>query len=242
MITYDALAEHYADRAGYSSDLYNTLLGFGLTPRHHVLDLGCGTGLGSRPLVESEFRVTGLDQSKRMIAAAREQLPRATWIEGLAEAMPFPAAEFDAAICAQSFHRFDKTKAFDELVRVLRPRSLVAIWWKVLMNDDPVRLVRDAVAREFGIESPAEGLSGGFKEFYAAPLTDQTLRVVPWHVMTPLRSYLQYERSRLTVHEALGLRTKPYFDALEARLQGEGSGTVALSYLQFVYVARTPQR
>ncbi|MBV8491026.1 MAG: class I SAM-dependent methyltransferase, partial [Candidatus Eremiobacteraeota bacterium] len=95
MTTYEALAAHYApDRLGYSNDLYNTLLGFGLTPRFRVLDVGCGTGLGSRVMIENGMSVTGVDASKTMIELARERYPAATWVEGKAEALPFQEATF----------------------------------------------------------------------------------------------------------------------------------------------------
>jgi ubiquinone/menaquinone biosynthesis C-methylase UbiE len=244
MTTYDRLAEHYAvDRLGYSNDLYNTLLGFGLTPRNHVLDVGCGTGLGSRSLIENGVRVTGVDSSKAMLALAREWFPAATWIEGRAEALPFSEPGFDAAISAQAFHRFDKPKALAEFVRVLRPGGLVAIWWKVLMNDDPVCILRDDVARGLAAEPPSEGLSSGFKEFYAAPLIHQTLRVIPWHVTSSLRAYLEYERSRMDVYETFGSKTNEYLAELERRLSahlGAGAGFLPLNYLQFVYVGWAP--
>ena len=245
MTNYDALAAHYAaERLGYSNDLYNTLLGFGLTPRDHVLDVCCGTGLGSRPLIENGFRVTGLDNSKGMLEKARAQLPAATWTEGSALAMPFEPRTFDAAISAQAFHRFeDKAKALAELARVLKPRGIVAIWWKVLMSDDPVKILRDTIAHELGKQPAPEGLTGGFKDFYAASLTDQTLRVVPWRVTMTLRDYMQYERSRMTVVEALHDKAGAYFNELEKRLRqryGQDDLLMPLSYMQFAYLARTP--
>ena len=243
MTTFDTLAAHYvAGRTGYSNELYGALASFGLAPSHHVLDVGCGTGLASRPLIENAVRVTGVDVSAPMLAKARDHYPSATWVEGSAEALPFEAHAFDAAISAQAFHHVDRTKAIAEVVRVVKPGGIVGIWWKVLMDQDPVAQLRARVAREMGAEPPHSGLKGGFKEFYAGALVDPTLRVIPWHATVSLVDYLNYERSRKSVRDAFGSRSERYFEELERRLAEMLGGRptyLALSYVQYLYVART---
>ena len=244
MTAFDSLAEDYdTGRIGYSNDLYNALVGYGLTQRHHVLDVGAGTGLASRPLVENGFRVTGVDASEKMLEKARQRYPSATWVAGSAEALPFGAHTFDAAISAQTFHHLDGEKAIAELVRVLKPGGIIAIWWKILSNDDPVKQLRDQVSRGMGVQLPPSGLGRGFKEFYAAKLNAYALRVVPWHVTVAINDFMRYERSRKNVRDAFGARADQYFSQLETKLRehaGVRSAYVPLDYMQFVYLARTP--
>lgn len=246
MTTFDTLAAYYdAGRTGYSNELYDTLASFGLSPRDRVLDVGCGTGLASRPLIENAFAVTGVDVSDPMLAKARERYPTATWIEGSAEALPFQPHTFDAAISAQVFHHVDRAKAIAELVRVLKPGGTIGIWWKVLMDRDPVAQLRVRVAQEMGLEAPASGLRGGFKEFYAGSLVDPTLRVIPWQLTASIDDYLNYERSRKIVRDTFGSRSDRYFEQLDRRLRemlGDGPRPLALSYVQYLYVARTPSK
>jgi ubiquinone/menaquinone biosynthesis C-methylase UbiE len=244
MTTFDALADDYdAGRLGYSNDVYNALLGFGLSQRHRVLDIACGTGLASRPLIENGFSVTGVDMSEPMLEKARRRFPSATWVAGDAQALPFADAHFDAAIAAQAFHWVDRTKAIAEAARVVKPGGVLAFWWKVLGSEDAVLETRNAVAREMGVDPPQSGLTRGFKEFYAAPLADHTLRVIPWRTMMTIDEYVKYERSRSSVRTALGSRSDAYFHQLENALHerfGAGNAAMTLSYVQFLYMARRP--
>ena len=243
MTTFDELAEAYeAGRIGYSTELYNMLVGFGLNPKLTVIDVGCGTGLASRPLIENGFHVTGIDVSEPMLEKARSRFP-GTWIVAPAEKIPFTDSNFDVAICAQSIHHFKRPAAVAEMIRVVKPGGIVAVWWKVLSGEDPVKMLRDDVAADLGADSLPSGLAGGFKEFYAAPLTDHMLRVIPWQSMIGLEELIVSERSRKIVRDRLGSRAEEYFKKFERRLRdrfGEGNPRIPLNYVQFLYAARKP--
>lgn len=47
-----------------------------------VLELACGTGRIARALAAAGFEVVGLDQSQRMVDAARERAPEVAWVRG----------------------------------------------------------------------------------------------------------------------------------------------------------------
>lgn len=240
--TFDSLADHYdAGRIGYANEMYNHLVDFGLTPKHRILDVGCGTGLASGPLVDNDFNVVGVDPSEPMLAHAKRRYPEAQWVAGIAEKLPFDDASFDAAISAQAIHRVDRAVAIAEIRRVLKPNGLVAIWWKHLMGDDTVKIMRDESATELGIDVPPSGLRGGFKEFYGAPWRDHTLRVVPWRTSMPLSQVVQMERSRGNVRDRMGDRIEAYIAAFERRLRerfGEGDPYVPLSFTHYLYLAK----
>jgi ubiquinone/menaquinone biosynthesis C-methylase UbiE len=242
MTSFDTLASDYeVGRLGYSNEVYNSLVAYGLSPAHKLLDIGCGTGLAGAPLIQNDYNLTGIDPSEPMLAVAKRQYPQATWVCARAEALPFEAASFDAAISAQAFHHVAVPTALAEIIRVLRPRGIVAIWWKNLMSDDPIKQLRDDVARELGFTPLAGGWRGGFKEFYAAGFSETAIRVLPWSTVTTLSRFLQYERSRKIVRETFGSSAEPYFAQLESRLRetfGEGDPTLPLSYMQFLYLAK----
>jgi ubiquinone/menaquinone biosynthesis C-methylase UbiE len=57
-----------------------------------TLDVACGTGFLTRHL---RGQVVGLDASERMLEAARDQAPGATFVRGDALSLPFEDAAFD---------------------------------------------------------------------------------------------------------------------------------------------------
>ena len=240
--TFDSLAENYdAGRIGYAPEIYTHLVANGLDSRRSVLDIGCGTGLASALLVENGYRVTGVDPSEAMLAHAKRRYPGAEWVVGTAEKLPFKDASFDAVISAQIMHRVDRAAAMNEILRVLRPGGVAGIWWRHLMGDDAVKLMRDEAAAEVGIEAPLAGLRGGFKEFYAAPFREHALRVVPWRASMPLSQVVQMERSRGNVHDRMGERLEAYIEAFERRLRerfGAGDPYIPLSYTHYLYLAK----
>ncbi len=228
-------------RTGYSNELYDAIAAYGLRRGASILDVGCGTGVASEPFVANGFPVTGVDPSDAMLAVAQQRLPNATFTKGEAEALPFPNERFDVAVNAQTYHWVDRAKALSEAYRVLRKNGIVAVWWKNLMAYDPVKMARDEVFLSLGKEPAESGLTGGFREFYASQFKEQTLRVLPWRIATPLDEYIKYERARGVVHVALGNQLDEYIGRLERRLReqaGAGNPTLSIAFIQYLYMAK----
>lgn len=240
---YSKLAEGFeASQIGYSSDLYAVLAENGLKTTGAILDVACGTGLASEPLAKAGAKITGIDASDEMLEYARARMPGQTWQTGDAANLEFSDNAFDAAICAQAFHWFDRPAAMREMIRVVKPGGVVAVWWKHLMSDDPVKLLRDRTAKELGKEPPAAGLQGGFVEFYSSPLLDHALRVVPWRFATTVEKLIASERASGSVAAAYGADAPEYFERLASALHAQygGAEAVSVGYLQFVYTGKKP--
>jgi ubiquinone/menaquinone biosynthesis C-methylase UbiE len=96
---YDAIADAYLERFGVSTvrqKWLRRLLARLPVTGGRVLDLGCGAGIPvARELESLGHTVVGIDGSAQQIARARQNVPRATFIEGdmceLAFAAIFPA-------------------------------------------------------------------------------------------------------------------------------------------------------
>ena len=105
-----------------------------LEPAQRVLDVACGTGVLAREAasrVGDAGLVAGLDANRGMVTVASRLEPRVQWHAGVAEALPFPDASFDAVLSQFGLMFFsDRARALQEMLRVLAPggRLAVAVW------------------------------------------------------------------------------------------------------------------
>jgi SAM-dependent methyltransferase len=113
-----------------------------------VLDLGAGTGKLTAVLVGLGAAVTAVEPDAAMLAELRRQVPSARALHGPAEAIPLPDASVDAALCGQSMHWFDMSRAVPEIGRVLVPGGALGALWN--SDDDRVEWVA-------GLQDVAEG-------------------------------------------------------------------------------------
>lgn len=125
---YDRLWRHYNQ-----ATLWATV---GVVPWERlgrVLDVGCGTGLLEEAAQRShpQTRMIGVDVSPAMLQQARGKLgaaERVSWVNALAEGLPFASASFDAVVCANSFHYFRQPlRVVVEFRRVLRPGGWLVV-------------------------------------------------------------------------------------------------------------------
>nr|BFD86838.1 methyltransferase domain-containing protein [Streptomyces sp. Xyl84] len=106
----------------------------GITGDHRTLDLGCGSGQTTRlaALRAARGRALGLDLSGPMLAEARacaerEGITNVSFTQGDAQAHPFEAGAFDAAISRFGVMFFaDPVAAFGNVGRALRPGGRLA--------------------------------------------------------------------------------------------------------------------
>ena len=103
-----------------------------------LLDLGAGTGKLTRMLTGTD--VVAAEPLSSMRDRFARVLPGVPLVAGVAEALPFRDAVFDAAVCAQAFHWFDGERALAEIHRVLTGAGGLALIWNV--KDESMDWVR----------------------------------------------------------------------------------------------------
>jgi SAM-dependent methyltransferase len=121
-----------------------------------ILDLGCGTGHLTAQIADAGARVTGVDRSAEMVAAAREAYPALTFAVADACALPF-AGEFDAAFSNATLHWVhDASGALRSISRALRPGGRFVAEFGGRGNIRAMQEAFDAVLVELGA-ARAEG-------------------------------------------------------------------------------------
>jgi ubiquinone/menaquinone biosynthesis C-methylase UbiE len=105
----------------------------------HVLDVGCGLGRSLTELaaLAPQGKVMGVDPSDVMIdMAARHAgklvaLGRVQVVTATVEALPFPNASFDKALCVHVVYFWrDLGRSFSEIARILKPGGRLALLFR----------------------------------------------------------------------------------------------------------------
>jgi ubiquinone/menaquinone biosynthesis C-methylase UbiE len=141
---YDAIAGTYAGWAARISDpareKWTAFLLETLPAGAALLDLGCGNGLPSTRDLAGRFNVTGVDISIRQIEAARQHVPRATFIHADLMDLEFGCQSFAAVTAFYSLIHLPRDEQPLLLSRVaswLRPGGyLVAVFGVTDSADD----------------------------------------------------------------------------------------------------------
>ena len=110
-----------------------------------LLDVACGTGRFLAQIKSNWPRlpVTGIDLSPFYLAEARERLApwsRVRFVEGAAEALPFPEAQFNVVTSVYLVHELPRKvrhAALREMARVLKPGGLLVIVDSLQHGDRP---------------------------------------------------------------------------------------------------------
>lgn len=96
-----------------------------------MLDVGCGTGVTARYLVDHVGRLHGVDLSSDAVAAASADVPGACFEAYDGGRLPFDDAAFDMVFAICVLHHVevpDRHVFAAELSRVVRPGGVVVVW------------------------------------------------------------------------------------------------------------------
>ncbi|WP_329740417.1 class I SAM-dependent methyltransferase [Dyella sp. A6] len=129
----DRVADYVRYRPDYPQALIDWLRNeHGMTADWQVADVGAGTGISSKLLLDAGLTVTAVEPNAAMRAAAAAWLddnPRFAAVDGRADATGLTDASVDLVTVAQAFHWFDPETTRREFRRILRPGRPAAIFW-----------------------------------------------------------------------------------------------------------------
>src|SRR5207248_4066303 len=103
----------------------------GCCPRRRgtVVDLGAGTGLATRFLVDRADNVVAVEPDERMRWVLAERVPGARAVDGRGQSIPLPDAAADVVLASTSWHWMDPLPTLAEVGRVLVPGGVLAVMW-----------------------------------------------------------------------------------------------------------------
>jgi len=129
-------ADYARFRPSYPAALIDAIFkGMGAVETLRVVDVGAGTGISSRMLLERGAQVLAVEPNAEMRAEAAQSGLDVR--DARADALGLPAAVADVVTCFQAFHWFANAEAVRELVRVLRSGGRLAIVFNERDDNEP---------------------------------------------------------------------------------------------------------
>src|SRR5580704_15931790 len=129
--SFDQMAQLYARARGAPPpELLDAVRSF-VPPPADALEIGCGPGNASLPLLERGFRIHAVELGENLAAFARKRLaafPFTVEVGKLEEATLQPAS-VDLVVCSAAFHWLDRERALRQVLKVLRPGGAFALIW-----------------------------------------------------------------------------------------------------------------
>jgi SAM-dependent methyltransferase len=126
-------------RPGYPPEILRILRGFcDLNEKTVVADIGSGTGIFTRMLLETGAAVYGVEPNPEMRREAESEcadFPNFRSAAGTAENTGLPDTALDLITAAQAFHWFHAPEAKIEFQRILKPEGFCVLLWNNRRTD-----------------------------------------------------------------------------------------------------------
>ena len=94
-----------------------------------AVDVGAGTGLFTRTLMDKAAQVIAVEPDARMREVLTARSPGVRVVEGQGESIPLPDAAADAVFVSSAWHWMDPERAIPEIGRVLRDGGRLGLIW-----------------------------------------------------------------------------------------------------------------
>jgi SAM-dependent methyltransferase len=138
--SFDQMAQLYSRARGAPPPALFDAVAVFVPPPADALEIGCGPGNASLPLLERGFRIHAVEVGENLAAFARQRLAAFPFtVEvGKFEDASLQVASVDLVVCSSAFHWLDRERALRQVVKVLKPGGALALIW-----GSPCRTVED---------------------------------------------------------------------------------------------------
>ena len=135
----DRVDNYVRYRPGYPGEVLDLLRDrCGLTRQAQIADIGCGTGIFTRILLENGNPVFGIEPNQEMREAGDGFLagfPNFRSIGATAEKTTLKDGSVDFVTAAQAAHWFDREPTRREFARILKPGGWVVLLWNERLTE-----------------------------------------------------------------------------------------------------------
>jgi SAM-dependent methyltransferase len=130
--TFDSASSLYDQaRPRYPAELFDTLITYaGLGAGDQVLEIGCATGIATRPLAERGLHIVSVELGEHLAAVAADQLAAYRQVEVICADFESwaPIQTFDLVVAATAWHWIDPSVRCQLAWEALRPGGHLAFW------------------------------------------------------------------------------------------------------------------
>lgn len=159
--------EYQKHRRSYDPRLYKLLFSLLSERKLTILDIGCGTGKSTEPLLleagKRKVSVVGVDPDEAMLREARLSAKKKKllidYVKGTAELLPFKKEGLDGVISGTAFHWFGNKRAIRKIKTSLKEHGIFLIFWT-----QRIKSSKPAVGSELYKKYKWRGIPKKFKE------------------------------------------------------------------------------
>jgi SAM-dependent methyltransferase len=244
------VAGYDAGRPDYPPDVYRVLVErCGLGAGVRVLEIGPGTGMVTRHLLDAGATVVGIEPDPAFVGHLRRSLPVVEVVEGTLEEVTVDEETYDLAVAAMSFHWVDQRVGLPKVSHAIKPGGWFALWWTLWNHPERPDAFSRAAQQLHGrtqsepnqhgrppFEEDAETRLSDLRQL--AGLTHVSHEKLTWTTRMDARQVRDHYASMIAVRRRTAAERRRLLDALTDLVDNEFGGIAERRFLTILYTGR----